>query len=165
MHHAGITLEHTPASPREQRVAAEEYGGLSALSRDEIGDVVERMARHCDDSGPTAEHAHVKPRRRGMGDSRIGGGRRTVHREVAELPLKRRNASRVILVMMGDENALQSHAMRFEEGNHRSSVARVDCEGISCFVMQQPDVVVAERGYRVDLEHRGHGAGSGPCMI
>jgi hypothetical protein len=88
-----------------------------------------------------------------------------VHLDITEMPTQCGDAPGVIQVMMRDQNAGQAKPMRMQESDNRLGIAGVDSKGVTGLVMKHPDVVVAECGYRVYVEHEGHGAGSGPCMI
>ena len=88
-----------------------------------------------------------------------------MHLDITEMPTQRGDAPGVIQVMMRDQNAGETKPMRMQEGDNRLGIAGVDSKGVAGLVMQHPNVVVTECGYRVYVEHGGHGAGSGRCMI
>ena len=66
------------------------------------------------------------------------------------------NASGVIGVVVGDQNVPQRQSVLGQGGAHWRCVARIHHQGIVA-VVQQPDVVIGERGDRKEL----HGAGAG----
>lgn len=165
VHHRGVTLEDSPAAPGKKRVAAEEDGRLPRFAGEKERNVIERMSGHCYDPRGFAQNLKVVSRRHCVTYARVGRLRRAEHRQGPEVLQQSPHAACVVGVVVRNENTAEPQRPCLEPVDDGPCVSGVYREGVSLGVIEQPDVVVAERRHRVDLQHTWHDAGSGRPMI
>lgn len=139
-------LEQPPAAKTEQGVTTEQHAFAG------IGDMAARVAGYGNDreAGHGVRKADVLPSMdavRGGRDSRVIGSVNSA----APMPRQRVGAGDVVGVMVGKHNAAQCESMCFKRVLHDVGITRIDHQRITA-VMQQPDVVVAQRWQRNEMQ-------------
>ena len=153
MHHLRVAFEYASAATGKQRVSAKQLWWGLPVGGKKIRDVIQGVSGHGKYARLLAQHLDAITVIEHSIDTGGGAGAWPVDRERTECAQQIIDTADMIRVVMGDENSAQTQRAPCQCAHDRCGVTGVNHESFIRSSLEQPDVVVAERRYRIGFKH------------